>query len=157
MATLASSSSPSGFAVNTENAIVLTPAQNLMALLGRVLICLLFVPSGWGKLGGFSGTVAYIAKAGVPFPEVCAAIAVAAELGLGLALLLGFKTRWVALLLAIFVAVITPLFHNFWAVPDAQVYMQKLNFFKNYAIVGGLLAFAAFGGGAYSVDGRKGT
>src|SRR5262245_58125078 len=91
------------------------PAQDFAALLGRVLLAYVFVPSGWSKLIGFAGTVGYVASKGVPFPEVCAAIAVAAELGLGLALLFGFKTRWAALGLAIFVAVITPIFHGYWA------------------------------------------
>jgi len=131
-------------------------AQDAMALLGRLLIAYMFVPSGWGKIVGFTGTVGYIASKGVPLPEVCAAIAVAAEFGLGLALLLGFKTRWAALGLAIFVAVITPIFHNYWAVPEAQHMMQQLNFIKNLAIVGGLLAFAAFGGGRLIIDGGFG-
>jgi len=151
MATLASTATT----YSTDSSGALSPAQNAFALVGRVLIALLFVPSGWGKIAGFSGVVGYIAAKGVPLPEVCAAIAVAAELGLGLALLVGFQTRWAALLLAIFTAVITPIFHNYWGVPEAQVMMQKLNFFKNYAITGGLLAFAAFGGGAFSLDGRK--
>ena len=153
MATL-TSSSHSGFAVNTE-AAAMTPAQNALALVGRALIALLFVPSGWGKIAGFSGLVGYISSKGVPFPEVCAAIAIATELGLGLLLLVGFKTRWVALLMAIFVLVITPIFHNYWAVPEAQLMAQKMNFFKNMAIAGGLLAFAAFGGGMFSVDARR--
>jgi putative oxidoreductase len=129
-----------------------SPLQDAMALVGRALIAYLFVPSGFSKLMGFAGTVGYIASKGVPWPEVCAAIAVFAELGLGLAVLFGFQTRWAALGLAIFTAVITPIFHNYWAVPEAQVMMQKLNFTKNLAIVGGLLAFAAFGGGRPSVD-----
>ena len=152
MATLSSTATPYASA---SGGLALSPAQNAFALIGRVLIALLFVPSGWGKIAGFSGTVGYIAAKGVPLPELCAAIAVGAELGLGLLLLVGFQTRWAALLLAIFTAVITPIFHNYWGVPEAQVYMQKLNFFKNYAITGGLLAFAAFGGGAFSLDGRK--
>jgi putative oxidoreductase len=128
-----------------------------LALLGRLLFAYVFVPSGWGKLMGFSGTVGYIASKGVPLPEVCAAIAVAAELGLGLMLLFGVKTRWAALGMAIFVAVITPLFHNYWAVPEAQMMMQKLNFTKNLGIIGGLLAFATFGAGRFSFDGRGAT
>jgi putative oxidoreductase len=91
----------------------------------------------------------------VPLPEVAAAIAVAAELGLGLLLLVGWQTRWVAIAMALFTAVITPIFHNYWAVPEAQLMAQKISFFKNYAIVGGLLAFAAFGPGAFSLDGRR--
>ena len=145
MATLATTSSDS---------YVLTPPQNLAALLGRALIALLFIPSGWSKIAGFSGLVGYIASKGVPLPEVCAAIAIAVELGLGILLLVGFKTRWVGLLMAVFVLVITPIFHNYWAVDAAQVMAQKQSFFKNLAIAGGLLAVAAFGAGAYSVDGR---
>lgn len=127
-------------------------AWDALALLGRLLIAYFFVPSGWGKLMGFSGVTGYIASKGVPLPEVCAAIAVAAELGLGLLVLVGWNARWAALGMAIFVAVITPIFHNYWSVPEAQVYMQKLNFNKNLAITGGLLAFAAFGAGRFSLD-----
>lgn len=132
-----------------------TPIQNASALLGRVLIALLFVPAGWGKLIGFSGVIGYISSKGVPLPQVAAAIAVAAELGLGLMVLLGIKARWAALGLAVFTLVITPVFHNYWAVPDAQRMAQYLNFYKNLAIVGGLLGFAAFGAGAWSFDGRR--
>jgi len=133
----------------------LNPTQSLAALIGRVLLVLLYIPSGWGKLVGFAGTVAYIQSKGVPLPEVCAAIAVAAELGLGLLILVGYQARWAALGLAIFTLVITPIFHGYWAVPEAQVMMQKLNFWKNLSIVGGLLMLFAAGGGAYSVDGRS--
>ena len=140
---------------NSTNDYALTPAQNAFALIGRILIALLFIPSGWGKIAGFSGLVGYIASKGVPLPEVCAAIAIAVELGLGILLLVGFKTRWVALLMAIFIIVITFIFHDYWAVEAAQVMAQKMNFYKNLAIAGGVLAFAAFGAGAYSVDGSR--
>lgn len=136
------------------NAATANPTQSLAALIGRVLIVLLYIPSGWGKLVGFAGTVGYIQSKGVPLPEVCAAIAVAAELGLGLLILIGWQARWAALGLAIFTLVITPIFHGYWAVPEAQVMMQKLNFWKNLSIAGGLLVLYAFGPGAYSVDGR---
>src|SRR5512140_1272523 len=112
------------------------------SLAARICLALLFVPSGFAKLGGFAAVVGSIAAKGVPVPEVCAAIAVGAELGLGLLLLMGLTTRRAALGLAIFVAVITPLFHNFWAVPPAQVTLQQLMFFKNLAILGGLLLVA---------------
>lgn len=154
MATLSSTANPYA-ATAAPSGLALSPLQNTMSLVGRVLIALLFVPTGWGKLMGFAGTVGYIASKGVPLPEVCAAIAVFCELGLGLALLFGFQARWAALGLAIFTVVITPIFHNYWAAPDAQLAMQKLNFFKNCAIAGGLFAFAAFGGGAFSLDGRR--
>ena len=138
-----------------NNTFPTTPAQDALSLLGRVLIALLFVPAGWGKIAGFTGTVGYIASKGVPLPEVCAAIAIGAELGLALLLLVGWQTRWAALGLAVFTVVITFIFHNFWAVPADQVMMQKMNFFKNLAIAGGVFAFAVFGAGGWSIDGRR--
>ena len=138
-----------------NNTLPTTPAQDALALIGRVLIALLFVPAGWGKIAGFAGTVGYIASKGVPLPEVCAAIAIGAELGLGLLLLVGYQTRWAALLLGIFTFVISFIFHNFWAVAADQLAMQRGQFFKNLAISGGLFAFAAFGAGGWSLDGRR--
>lgn len=129
--------------------------QNPLSLIGRVLLALLFVPAGFNKIAGFAGTVGYIGSKGVPLPELATAAAVGVELGLGLLLLLGFKTRWAALGIAIFTVVITFIFHNFWAVPAEQVAMQQLNFFKNLAIAGGLLSIAAWGGGAWSFDGKS--
>lgn len=123
--------------------------QNPLSLIGRVLLALLFVPAGFRKIGGFSGTAGYIASKGVPLPEVAAAIAIAVELGLGLLLLAGFKTRWAALGIAAFTLVITFMFHAFWA--DAT---QAQAFFKNIAVVGGLLTVVAWGPGAWSVDGN---
>ncbi len=131
------------------------PAPDLMALIGRVLIALLFIPGGFAKIAGFAGTVGYIASKGVPLPEVCAAIAVIVELGFGILLLIGYQTRWAALGIAVFTFVITFIFHNFWGVPAEQVMMQKMNFFKNLAIVGGLLAFASFGPGRFSLDAKR--
>jgi putative oxidoreductase len=128
---------------------MLNSLQPLFSLIGRALIALLFIPAGYGKIAGFAGVSGYIASKGVPLPEVAAAIAVAAELGLGLLLLVGFQTRWAALLLAIFTAVITFIFHAFWADPA-----QSQAFFKNIAVVGGLLTIAAWGAGAWSVDAK---
>ncbi|MBC7602816.1 MAG: DoxX family protein [Ramlibacter sp.] len=131
------------------------PAQDALALIGRVLVALLFVPAGFSKIAGFAGVVGYIQSKGVPLPEVSAAIAIFAELGLGLMLLIGWQARWAALGLAIFVGVITPIFHNFWAADAAQVMMQQQAFFKNIAVLGGLLVIAAFGAGGWSVDGKS--
>jgi putative oxidoreductase len=128
-----------------------TPLQDSCALIGRALLASLFIPAGIAKLVGFGGISAYIASKGVPLPEVCAAIAVAAELGLGLLVLAGWQSRWAALGLAVFGAVITPIFHNFWDLPPAQAMLQKQLFNKNVAIVGGLLLLAAFGPGRYSL------
>jgi putative oxidoreductase len=128
---------------------MLRSLQNPLSLIGRVLLALLFVPAGFSKIGGFAGTAGYIASKGVPLPEVATAIAIAVELGLGLLLLAGFKTRWAALGIAAFTLVITFVFHAFWA--DAT---QAQAFFKNIAVVGGLLTVVAWGPGAWSVDGN---
>lgn len=130
-----------------------TALQNPLSLVGRVLLALLFVPSGWSKLNGFAGTVGYITSKGVPLPELAAAAGVGVELGLGLLLLVGFQTRWAALGMALFTFVISFIFHNFWAVAADQVMAQQINFFKNMAIVGGLLTVVAWGAGRWSVDG----
>jgi putative oxidoreductase len=128
------------------------PAFDAVVLLGRALIAYLFVPGGFGKLIHFSSTVGLIGSKGVPIPELAAAAAIGCELGLGLLLLFGWQTRWAALGLAIFVAVITPIFHGFWYAPDAARAMQKINFDKNLAVVGGLLVLATVGAGRWSID-----
>ena len=126
-----------------------------LSLIGRALLALLFIPAGFSKIGGFAGTAGYIASKGVPLPELAAAAAVGVELGLGLLLLIGWQTRWAALGIALFTVVITFIFHNFWAVPAEQVMAQQQSFFKNIAVVGGLLTVAAWGAGAWSVDGNR--
>ena len=129
--------------------------QNPLSLIGRALLALLFIPAGFSKIGGFAGTVGYIASQGVPLPEVAAAMAIGVELGLGLLLLVGLQARWAALGMALFTFVISFIFHNFWAVPADQVMMQQINFFKNIAVVGGLLTVVAWGPGAWSFDGKS--
>ncbi len=132
-----------------------TSLQNPLALVGRILLALLFIPAGVGKLTGFAGTVAYTASAGVPLPQVAVALALVVEIVGGLALLLGWQTRWAALALALFTLVASFFFHKFWALPAEQAGMQQLLFYKNIAVAGGLFAFAAFGAGALSVDARR--
>jgi putative oxidoreductase len=124
------------------------------ALVGRILLCILFIESGFGKIGGFEGTVRSIAAHGLPISQVLAAGAIAIELGGGLLILFGWKTRWVALALALFMIVITPIFHNFWSAPAAQAMAQQINFMKNVSILGGIFLLFAFGPGRYSVDRR---
>ncbi|KAF1022286.1 MAG: Inner membrane protein YphA [Paracidovorax wautersii] len=129
---------------------VLDGARNALLLLGRLLIAYLFIPAGWGKLVGFGGAVGYIAATGLPLPAVGAVIAIVVELGIGLLLLIGWQTRWAALVLALFALATTVFFHPVWADPA-----QAVNFGKNLAIAGGLLSFAVVGAGAFSVDGRR--
>lgn len=129
-------------------------AHDGLALLGRILLAVLFVPAGISKLTGFAGTVGYIGSVGLPLPQVGAALAIVVELGLGLCLLAGYKTRLAAAVLAIFTLAASFFFHNYWAMPADKAMMQQLMFMKNVAITGGLLAFVAFGAGRLSVDRR---
>ncbi len=134
---------------------MLTSLQNPLTLIGRLLLALLFLPAGVSKIGGFAGTVGYIGSKGLPMAELGAVIAILVEVGGALALIAGFGTRFAALALAAFTLVATFFFHNFWGVPADQAMMQQLMFYKNIAVVGGLLILAAHGAGAWSVDARR--
>jgi len=122
------------------------------ALLGRMLLVILFFISGFGKIPGYEGTAAYIASNGLPMPQVLAAISIIIELGGAIAIALGWKTRFAAALLALFMVVITPVFHKFWGVPPDEAAMQQIHFMKNVSILGGFLLLFAFGPGRYSID-----
>lgn len=132
--------------------LVDTPVRDGGALVGRALLAALFIWSGFGKLVGYAAATGYIASKGMPMPGVLAALAVLVELGGGILLLIGLKARWVALAFALFLIVITPIFHAWWSSPQAQMGMQQVNFLKNVAILGGMLMVWAFGPGRYSVD-----
>lgn len=131
-----------------------TPMANAFALIGRLLIAGMFVYAGYGKIGGFGGTAAYIASKGLPLSQVLAAATIALELGAGLMLAIGWKARWAALALAVFTVLASVLFHNFWEMPAEQFRTQQLFFLKNMAIVGGLLTIVALGAGRWGVDRR---
>ncbi|HZP87323.1 MAG TPA: DoxX family protein [Burkholderiales bacterium] len=127
---------------------------NTAALIGRILLAVIFVVSGFGKIGGFSGTAAYMASKGLPIVPVLLVLTIVIELGGGLLLIVGYKTRWVALVFFLWLIPVTLVFHQFWGIDAAQVQMQQIQFMKNVAIMGGMLMVLAFGPGAYSVDKR---
>ncbi len=120
-------------------------------LLGRIALGAIFVISAAGKLAGWHGTVAYAASKGVP--EGLLVISTALELIGGLSVVLGFKARWGALALLIFLVPVTLVIHNFWGVPANEQQMQLVNFLKNLSIAGGALIVFARGAGAFSIDG----
>jgi putative oxidoreductase len=129
--------------------------QNSLNLAARLLFVALFLPAGISKLTGFSGTVGYITSVGLPLPTLGAALALTVEIVGSLALLAGFGTRYAALVLAAFTLVASFYFHNYWGVPADKAFMQQLLFFKNLAVVGGLLSIAANGAGDWSLDARR--
>jgi putative oxidoreductase len=127
---------------------------NAAALVGRILVALIFVISGVTKIGGFEGVVGYIASKGLPMPQVAAALTVALEVGGGVLLIIGWQTRWVALLYFIWLIPVTLVFHKFWGIDAAQVQNQFINFMKNVSIMGAMCLLMGFGPGRYSLDRR---
>jgi len=134
------------------NAIV-TPAYHpMLPLAGRILIGALFLTAGIRKILFWGGQVAYFTKLGFPAPEVFTVIAIVIELGGAALLIAGWRTRWVAWLLAAFVLIATVMAHRFWEFDAAAQANQLNHFLKNLAIIGGLMFVASFGPGPASVD-----
>ena len=121
-------------------------------LVGRILIALIFVFAGFGKITGFEGTVGYIASKGLPLPQLAAIGAIIVELGGGIMLVLGWKTRLAAAALLIFTGLAALFFHNFWALTPDQAQNQMIHFMKNLAMMGGMLFVMVHGAGALSLD-----
>jgi putative oxidoreductase len=115
----------------------------------RILMSLIFILSGWSKLTGYSGTQAYFGSMGLPLPALVTPLVILIELGGGLALLLGFKARWAAGVLALFSMASAFIAHTNFA--DAN---QMNNFMKNLAMAGGYLLFVKYGAGVPSIDDR---
>jgi putative oxidoreductase len=125
---------------------------NPTMFLGRVFLALLFVVSGIGKITGYAGTAAVMASKGLPMVDILLPLTIAVELGGGLLLALGWKARWAAAALFLFLIPTTLIFHQFWGIDPKLVQMQKIHFLKNVAIMGGMLMVLAIGAGAWSVD-----
>lgn len=123
-----------------------------LPLAGRLLIATIFLVAGIRKVLGFAGTVGYFTKLGFPAAEVFTVIAIIIEIGGAILLIAGWRTRWVAWLLVLFVVIATAMAHRFWEFDAAQFNNQLNHFLKNVAIIGGLLFVAAFGPGRASVD-----
>jgi len=122
-------------------------ASDALVLAGRVLASVIFVLGGWTKLMAMVGTKAFFAKIGVPLPDIAYWVSVAVELGGGVLFLLGLQTRLLGIVLAVFCIATAVLAHSNFAEPA-----QQINFMKNVCMAGSFLAFAAFGGGAFSLD-----
>jgi putative oxidoreductase len=129
-------------------------ANDITTLAGRILIAVIFLISGFFKVGGYAQIVGYATALHLPAPGVAIAVAAAVELICGLAILAGFKTRFAAWLLFLYLIPVTYVFHNFWAVQGQEQQMQMVNFLKNVAIMGAMLVLSVNGAGAYSVDAK---
>jgi putative oxidoreductase len=125
-------------------------SSSVIPTIGRILIGVPFIMSGLGKLFAMAGTVAMIQAAGLPLPALGWLIAVVIELGFGTLLVLGYRARIVAAVLAVFAFATALCFHHNFADQN-----QMIHFLKNVMIAGGLLQIVHFGAGAYSLDARK--
>ena len=125
-------------------------ATRYLPFAGRLLIGLPFAMSGLSKLGAYGPTTQMIGAVGLPFPVLAFAVAVAVELSGGLLLIAGWRTRVVAIALALFALATAVSFHANFADQN-----QMFHFLKNIAMAGGLLQLAAFGPGAVSLDARR--
>ena len=128
-------------------------AQNvgdIASLAGRVMLSALFLLSGLGKVSAPAATIGYISSVGLPFATLGFGTAVAVEIAGGLALVLGYRARLAAALMAVFTVAAALGFHHDFADPN-----QLVHFMKNVAITGGLLQIVAFGAGHFSIDSRR--
>jgi putative oxidoreductase len=122
-------------------------AAPYLILIGRVLLSIIFIHSGWEKISGYAGTAEYMQAAGVP--GALLPLVILTELGGGLLVLLGLFTRWAALALAGFCVLAAYFFHH---PSDPE---QMISFMKNLTIAGGFLVLAGSGPGAYALDNRR--
>ena len=125
-----------------------------LALVARILLAAIFISAGFSKVMGFDGVTAYIASKGLPMPMILAGLTIALEILGGLAIVIGYKARITGLLLGLFTLLAALIFHNFWAFPPEQVYLQNIMFMKNLSMAGGLFLLTVFGAGGYSIDAR---
>jgi putative oxidoreductase len=130
--------------------VIMNDNTRYLPFAGRALIGAVFFMSGVGKLAAYGATTAMIAAAGLPVPPAAWLVAVLVEGAGGLLLLLGFRVRLVASILAAFTVATALFFHRNFADQN-----QMIHFLKNFMIVGGLLQIVHFGPGAVSLDNRR--
>lgn len=138
---------------------MLNPAQafsDACLLLGRLLLGLYFILPGLSKIQDFEGMSAYMAAHNVPMIPVLLTLTIVIQLGAGAMLIVGFRGRIAAFLLAGLTLVISIAMHNFWAYPDGiERGHETQNFVKNMAIMAGLLVVSALGCSRFSLDNRS--
>jgi putative oxidoreductase len=148
--------------LNTQNDLRLnvhSPDQSIanaapiLVPVGRILFSLIFVLSGLHHFT--SETIGYAASAGVPMASFLVPLSGAIAVLGGLSILVGYKARWGALLLLVFLVPVTLMMHNFWAVSDPMMRnMQMAHFMKNLALMGAAILIFFFGSGPTSLDNR---
>jgi putative oxidoreductase len=131
-----------------------SPAAGPIVLLGRFFFVLIFLMAGPNHFS--SQTIAYAASQGVPMASFAVPFSGALAVLGGLSILLGYRARIGAWLIALFLVGVTPMMHKFWTVPDPMMHqMQMIMFMKNVAMLGGALLISQFGAGPWSLDSRR--
>lgn len=130
-------------------------AADTAALVGRILVALIFIISGVGKITGYAGTAGYMASKGLPLVDVLLPLTILIELGGGLLIALGWKVRWAAAAIFLFMIPVTLVFHNPAGLAPAEAQQQMIELLKNLSIMGGMLCLFAFGPGRFGIDARK--
>ena len=128
--------------------------NTLVPLLGRLMLAALFLHAGYTKLMNVAGTAGYLGKLALPMPEVLVWGVIAIEILGALLIVLGWQTRPVAWIMAVFTVGTAVLGHKFWGIDPGQVGSQLTQFLKNVSIAGGFLMLAAYGPGKISVHRR---
>ena len=124
-----------------------------LPFVGRVLIGVPFMISGLSKIMGYHVTIAFIRSSTLPLPAPLAYIgAIAVEVGCGLLIIVGYQTRIVAAIFALFCLTTAVFFHAHFSDPN-----QIFHFIKNLVMAGGLVQIVSNGAGAYSIDSRRST
>jgi putative oxidoreductase len=129
--------------------------QPAVSLLGRILLSVIFIVSGFGKIMDWSGTEQAMINHGMTLVPFFLTLTIIIELGCGLALLFGWHTRFAAFILFLYLIPVTLVFHPFWNFTGPAQREQMINFLKNLAIMGGLLEFSAVGAYALSLDASR--
>ena len=123
----------------------------VLILLGRILLSIMFILAGFGKLTAIGATAGWFGSIGLPAPTIVAVVVGLVELLGGISILIGFQTRLAAIVLAVFTLAATAIAHL-----DFADQIQLLMLQKNLGVAGGFLILAAVGAGALSVDAKRG-
>lgn len=147
-------SASSSFSTRPQAATIALEGAGPVALLGRFFFALIFVLGGANLFS--TQSIAYAASQGVPLASVAVPLAGILAIVGGLSILLGYRAKIGAWLVVLFLALVTPMMHNFWAVTDPVMHqLQFIMFLKNVSMLGGALLITQFGAGPWSLDARR--
>jgi putative oxidoreductase len=129
---------------------------NFGPVLGRILISVLFLSAGIGKVMAFAATAEDMTRAGLPVSEILLSLTIVIEIFGAIMLIVGWKARWAAAVMFLWMIPVTLVYHDFWTMPEegGQAFVNQIMFLKNLAIMGAMLFVSAFGPGSYSLEKR---